>query len=110
MGHFLVSILVDLMTGESSRRLRAAEAFETPPMGPSARRYRAVALGLLMAASTLLLAAALVDTVAGDRPLGEWCGWSGIACLQGCVFCGLRYAAVNRKPGVDDDGRRVGRG
>jgi hypothetical protein len=97
MGSFLLSILTDLATGASKRRIAAAEAFGAPPISPAARRLRSVALWLFMASSGLLLAAVLADTVAGARSLSEVFGWSGIGCLQVCVFCGIRYASVNKK-------------
>lgn len=102
MGNFLLSMLADLLTGASKQRLAAAEAFEAPPISPAARRYRIAALCLFMAASVLLLAAALVDTIAGSRSLSEVFGWSGIGCFQVCVFCGIRYAVVNKQPNHDE--------
>ncbi len=102
MGSFLLSLLADLITGASKQRLAAAEAFEAPPISPAARRYRIAALCLFMASSALLLTAALVDTVVGSRSLSEVFGWSGIGCLQGCSFCGIRYMAVNKKPSHDE--------
>lgn len=102
MGSILLSILADLITGASKQRLAAAEAFEAPPINPAARRYRIVALCLFATSSVLLLTAALVDTVAGARSLSEVFGWSGIGCLQVCVLCGIRYAAVNKKSKSDE--------
>jgi hypothetical protein len=102
MGSFLLSMLADLITGASKQRLAAAEAFEAPPISPAARRYRIAALCLFMAASALLLTAALVDTMAGSRSLSEVFGWSGIGCFQVSVFCGIRYAVVNKKPNHDE--------
>jgi hypothetical protein len=101
MGSFLFPMLADLITGASKKRLAAAEAFESPPISPAARRYRIVALCFFMLASALLLIAALVDTIAGSRSLSEVFGWSGIGCIQICVLCGIRYAAVNKKPKYD---------
>ena len=97
MGSFFLSMLTDWLTGASEQRLAAAEAFGAPPINPAAQRYRSVALCLFPASSALLLAAALADTVAGARRVSEVFGWSGIAGLQGCVVCGLRYAVVNQK-------------
>jgi hypothetical protein len=97
MGSFLLSILADLITGASKQRIAAAEALGAPPVSPAARGYRSVALWLFLASSVLLLGAALADTIAGARSLSEVFGWSGIGCLQVCVFCGIRYASVNKK-------------
>jgi hypothetical protein len=102
MESFLLSILTDLINGASKQRIAAAEAFEAPPISSVARRYRFVALCLFMIASALLLTAALVDTLAKWRSLSEAFGWSGIGCFQVCVVCGIRYAAVNKKPKYDD--------
>jgi hypothetical protein len=102
MGSFLLSLLANVITGASKRRLAAVEAFEAAPISPAARRYRIAALCLFTASSALLLTAALVDTVVGSRWLSEVFGWSGIACLQVCVFCGIRYAVVNKKPERDE--------
>ncbi len=65
MGSFLISILADMITGASKQWIAAAEALGAPPVSPSARRFRSVALCLFMASSGLLLAAAVADTVAG---------------------------------------------
>jgi hypothetical protein len=102
MASFLFSIFVDLITGTSKQRLAAAEAFGAAPINPAARRYRLVALSLFLASAVLLLAAAVSDSVAGVRQLSEVFGWSGIACLQLCVFCGIRYAIVNGRPKDDE--------
>ena len=102
MGSFFLTMLADLLTGGSKRRLAAAEAFGAPPTCLEARRYLSVALSLFTASSALLLTAALADTVGGSRWLSEVSGWSGIACLQGCVFCGIRYAVVNNEACGDD--------
>jgi hypothetical protein len=102
MGNLQLSMLVDLITGAGKQRLAAAESFEAPPISPEARRYRVVALCLFVASSALLLATALVDTGAGARSLSEVFGWSGIGCLQMCVLCGVRYAAVNKQPRYDE--------
>jgi hypothetical protein len=69
---------------------------EAPPANRAAKRYRVIAFCSFMAFSALLLTAALVETLARARPVSETLGWSGIACLQVCAFCAIRYAAVNR--------------
>lgn len=76
------------------RMIEAAEAFETPPSSRAARRYGVTAICYLVATATLLLTAALVDTLAKARPLSEIFGWTGIVCLNLCVYCGLRYKAA----------------
>lgn len=78
------------------RMIDAAEAFETPPLSKTARRYAAMAFCSLLAAAGLLLTAALVDTIPGARPLCEALGWAGLLCLILCVYCGLRYKDANR--------------
>jgi hypothetical protein len=105
MVSFLLSVLSGLITGSGKRWISAAEAFEAPPANPAAQRYRAVAFYCFMAFSALLLTAALVDTLAKARPVSEVFGWSGIACFQVCVFCGIRYAIVNKAYEDDDWGR-----
>ena len=77
------------------RMIEAAEAYETPPSSRAARRYAAVSVCSLLAGSALLLTAALVDTLAGNRPLSEIIGAVGIACFIICVYSGLRYKDVN---------------
>ena len=77
------------------RMCEAAEAFDTPPVTRVAWRYGALALCFLMAAAALLLTAALVDRFANARFLSERFGWAGIACLNLCVYFGLRYKAAN---------------
>ncbi|MBN2023461.1 MAG: hypothetical protein JW809_11795 [Pirellulales bacterium] len=96
MPHFLLTMLADLFTGMTERRLDAAEAFGAPPVNPTARRYARAALALILAAAALFLIAALVHVLIGPGILGEAIGWSGVVCLELCVLCGLRYAAVNR--------------
>ena len=80
-----------------ARLPQAAEAFETPPLTPTARRFRAIAFCLFMVAAALLLTAALVDTVANAREMSEKFGFSGIACLNLCIHCSLRYKAANER-------------
>ncbi len=86
MGSFLLAM----------RRLALGEAFGSRPTNQAAQRCRIVALFFFMAASVLLLTAALVDTLAKARTASEIFGWSGIACLLVCVLCGIRHAAVNK--------------
>ena len=74
---------------------QAAEAFDTPPLTPTARKFRAIAFCLFMVAAALLLTAALVDTLANARDLSEKFGFSGIVCLNLCIHCSLRYKAAN---------------
>lgn len=97
MGGFLLVLLSDLLSGTTTRRLAAAEAFGSRPDNPAARRCRIVALCFFMAASSLLLTAALAETLSKARAASEVFGWSGIACLQVCVLCGIRYAVVNKR-------------
>ncbi len=78
-----------------ARLPQAAEAFDTTPLTPTARRFRAIAFCLFMLAAALLLTAALVDSVANGRDLSEKFGSSGIACLNLCIYCSLRYKAAN---------------
>ena len=84
------------------RAIDAAASFDAVPVNASAVFYRKVAFCFFLMAAFLLLAAALVDTLAGARAASEAIGWSAIACAQVCVFSGLRYRAVNTRP-VDDD-------
>lgn len=95
MSSFFFGIIVDLLTGASRTCLKAAEAFETPPRTPQASRCRGVALTLFMTSAGLLLAAALTFVLAPQKALNEILGWSGVACLQLCVVCGVRYAIIN---------------
>jgi len=95
MGSFLLTVLSHLFTGSAKRWIAAAEAFEAPPTNPAAQRYRVIAFCFFMAFAALVLIAALVDTLAKARSVSEVFGWSGIACFQVCVFCGVRYAIVN---------------
>ena len=94
---FLLGMVVDIASGATATRLAAAEAFETPPRNPKARRWAAIALSLFLLASAMMLTAALVDWFTGQRFLSECFGWTGIACLQLCVVFGLRYAVANRE-------------
>ena len=80
-------------------RLAAVEAFGRPPRTQGGRRWRMLALALFVAASVLMLAAGLTFVVGRRSALSETLGWSGVACLQLCVVCGLRYAVVNRDTG-----------
>jgi len=97
---FILAILADVFSGSAKQRLEAAEAFETPPQNPTARRWATLTLILFLATSTILLAAALTDWL-GNRPLSEVFGWTGIVCFQTCVICGVRYASINKS--VEDD-------
>ncbi len=78
------------------RMIEAAEAFETPPLSATARRYAAVAVCCLLTGAALLVTAALVDWLANARPLSEKFGWAGLGCLVVCVYSGLRYKDANR--------------
>jgi len=96
MTSFILAMLADVFSGSARQRIDAAEAFETPPRNPVARRWATRALILFIATSTLFLAAALTDWFTGNRFVSEIFGWSGIVCLQLCVVCGVRYAIVNK--------------
>ncbi len=93
---FLLGMIADIVSGSAATRIRAAEAFETPPTNPTARRWATIALTLFLLTSALMLTAALVDWFTGRRFIAECFGWTGVACLQLCVVCGVRYAIVNR--------------
>lgn len=79
------------------RLIEAAEAFEDPPLNRAARRYAVMSVCLLVATAALLLTAALVDTLANARPMSEAIGWTGIVCMNLCIYSGLRYRAANRR-------------
>ena len=93
---FLLNIAFDLVTGSPQKALDAAEALEQTARNPRAQRYRTLAVVLFLLTSVFLLAAAITFTVAPNNILNEILGWTGIACLHFCVFCGLRYAVLNR--------------
>tara|TARA_R110002049_G_C9140834_1_gene559609 strand:+ start:1192 stop:1701 length:510 start_codon:yes stop_codon:yes gene_type:complete len=93
---FLLGMITDIVSGAAATRIRASEAFETPPRNTTARRWAAFALNLFLLTSSLMLGAALVDWFTGRRFLAECLGWTGVACLQLCVVCGVRYAIVNQ--------------
>jgi hypothetical protein len=92
---FLLKVCVEFVL--AWKRMKAVEAFDAPPANAAAKRYRQIALCSFLAASVLFLTAALLDTVANARPVGNVFGFSGIACIEICVICGLRYAAVNAR-------------
>jgi hypothetical protein len=94
---FLRSIVTVWIAWTFGRLSAAAEALGEPPISPTARRLRSMALGFLMACAGLLLSAALAETVAGARSHSEVLGWGGIGCLLVYVACGLHYASVNKK-------------
>ncbi|MGH7137089.1 MAG: hypothetical protein ACREHD_15215 [Pirellulales bacterium] len=77
------------------RMIEAAEAFETPPRNPVARRQGWIAGCSLLTGAALLLAAALIDTLANARPLSEKIGFSGLLCLIVTVHSGLCYKDSN---------------
>jgi len=93
---FFLGMIADIVSGAAATRIRAAEAFETPPRNRIAKRWTTIALTLFLLASTLMLTAALVDWFTGRRFIAECLGWTGVVCLQLCVVCGVRYAVVNR--------------
>ena len=106
---FLLGMIADIVSGAAATRIRAAEAFETPPRNPTARRWATFALTLFLLTSALMLSAALVDWFTGQRLVAECLGWTGVACLQLCVVCGVRYAVVNRKQHPETSpGREIG--
>lgn len=98
-------MLADVFSGAAKQRLDAAEAFETPPLNPAARRWATLALVLFVTTSSLFVAAALIDWFTGNRFVSEVLGWSGIVCLQLCVVCGIRYASVNKTTDCDSGGQ-----
>lgn len=77
------------------RMVQAAEAFETPPLNQTARRHAVAAVCSLLASSVLLLAAALIDTLAKARPISEAVGFAGLLCLVICVHSGLCFKDAN---------------
>jgi hypothetical protein len=83
--------------------IEAAQAFETPPLNPMARRHTWIAGCSLPAAAALLLTAALVDVLANARPLSEAIGCVGILCLVLCVHSGLRYKDANAQAPPDSN-------
>lgn len=81
--------------GWGARMIEAAEAFETPPLNRAARRHAIIAVCFLMTGAALLLAAALIETLAKNRPLSEAVGLPGILCLILGVHSGLSYKDAN---------------
>ena len=77
------------------RMIEAAEAFETPPLNPVARRQAWIAGCSLLIGASLLLAAALIDMLANSRPLSEKVGIAGLLCLILSVHSGLCYKDAN---------------
>jgi len=75
--------------------VEAAEAFETPPLNRAARRHAIIAVCSLLTGAALLLAAALIETLAKNRPLSETVGFPGILFLILCVHSGLCYKDAN---------------
>jgi hypothetical protein len=76
---------------------KAAEALERPAASPEAQRYRTAAVYFFLAMAVLTLSAAIVFVVAGPVFASDVLGWSGVACFHLCLFCGLRYGALNRR-------------
>jgi hypothetical protein len=81
---------------------KAAEALERPAATPEAKGYRVAAVWFFFAMAALMLSAAIVFVVAGPVVASDVLGWSGIACLQLCLFCGLRYGALNRRAEIEE--------
>ena len=81
--------------GWGIRMVEAAEAFEVPPLNPSARRHAIIAVCSLLTGAALLLAAAMIETLATNRSLSEAVGLPGILCLILCVHSGLCYKDAN---------------
>ncbi|HUG92883.1 MAG TPA: hypothetical protein VML55_18725 [Planctomycetaceae bacterium] len=96
-------MLSDLLSGAASQRLDAAEALQSPPSNQKARRYRAAAIGLFLAGAGLFLAASLLYVFGTARTLADVLGWGGVISLQICVFCGVRYAVLNRSVSCSRD-------
>ncbi len=96
------SFLIGWIIYSKLGRAAASGAFDAPPTNPLALRYRAVAFCCFLTFAALVLTASLVDTVAKARPLGEVFGFSGIACFLVCIFCLLRFTAVNKAKHCDD--------
>ena len=91
-----LSTLLATFRNVAGSALAAAEALGVAPRNQTARRYRTAATWLFVGSSGLLLSAAFVHMAWGlNSILGEAIGWSGVALLQACVFCGLRYPYVN---------------
>lgn len=101
--NFLLHLVADLFSGNSTRRLDAIAALDSAPTNLSARRYRKAALCFFLFAAFLLLTASLIDTIAGALPARNafgWsgvCGWSGVVCLQASMLCVLRYRTTNKR-------------
>jgi hypothetical protein len=94
----MVGILLQMFSSTPSaiRFLDAVEAIETSPMTCAAWRYLVMTMFFLMTGAALLLAAALMDSLAEAHRASEILGYSGLGCLQAFGFCGIRYKAVNR--------------
>ena len=97
---FLLNIALHLLTGSTQKVFAAAEALGKPAATPTAQRYRTWAVVFFFLTSAFLLSAAIAFTLAPQNVLNEVLGWTGIVCIHVCVFCGLRYAVLNR---TDDD-------
>jgi hypothetical protein len=96
MGAVLLSILTKVVAGLGKFWIDAAYALDSPPRTLQARRYRTTATCFFLSGAATLLWAALADVAAGNRPLSEVLGWTGITCLHGSAFCGIRYGQINQ--------------
>jgi hypothetical protein len=99
---FLMQVLTDVVTLPGLmlgfKILPAAEALEKTAVNPKARPYQIMAFCLFLVAAMLLLSAALADWFDGRNAAHDHLGWAGFIALNLCVFCGLRYGYLNRRP------------
>ena len=101
MTSFILAMLIDSCSGTTRQRMESALAFNTPPQNTRARQLATRTLVLFLTAVLCLLVASLLDSLLGNRFVSEVFGWSGLAVLQICVLCGVRYANINYV--VEDD-------
>jgi hypothetical protein len=89
---FLLLLLGGFISGNGW--LSAVEAFTKPAVTESAKRYRVVAAVVLMGGAAFLVMAGLLSPF--DNEVSNFCGYTGLFCLEICAICGTRYMFVNK--------------
>jgi len=100
---FLISLLMGWFSGAGQRMHDSLDALYSPAANPSAQGWRTAAVCLFLLGATRFLSWSILFCLGERRLFCAVLGWLGLACLQGCILCGGRYAVLNQRTDDTDD-------
>ena len=92
---FILTLILDVATGSSSKMLDAVSSFEDPPRSDAAKRNRRLALFFLLAGACCAVIAAILFDVNRPNAVDDIFGWTALLCMLVCVILGFRYQFLN---------------